>query len=68
MKTKNHVGFEPEIHPAFDCETDMKIREFAKWVSEKLPFHVSAFVLMVDREGYQTTPIVSHPNREGEDV
>lgn len=62
MKTKNHDGFELDVHPAFDCETDAKIREFAKWVSQKLPDHISAFVLMVDREGYQTTPISSHKN------
>lgn len=67
MKTKNHDGFELEVHPAFDSDTDAKIREFSKWVSVKLPDHVSAFILMVDREGYQTTPIPNYEmNKEKE--
>ncbi len=59
---KNHKGFEYE-HPFHqilsESETDKKIREFAKFVSEEMPSYVACFNLTVTRDGYVTQAVTN---------
>lgn len=65
MLTTIHKGFEPD-HSLGYSEINEKIREFAKFVAEKLPDHISSFVLIVDRNGFVTTAIPNGPREDGD--
>lgn len=65
MKTVIHSDFEPE-DKFFKNDTDEEIRKFSKFTSDRLPDHISSFVLIVTRDGYVTNAIPKNGKNEKE--
>lgn len=65
MKTVIHTDFEQEDKWLRD-ETDEEIRKFSKFASDRLPDHISSFVLIVTRDGYVTNAIPKNGKNEKE--